>query len=179
VLVCPTRRCIVQKYTCLPAALAIAAVLLAVSAGCGNGPPGGGSSVAIEAAPQFSVTTLDGRSYSLSDLKGRPVVLTFWASWCPACAQLAPRLDALYTTHQDDGLLVLGVAGADSEEDLTKKAESLKITYPIALSEEAVRAYGVHTIPMTFFIGRDGTLATSVMGAAPDGVLAEAVQKIL
>ncbi len=106
-------------------------------------------------------------------------MLNFWASSCPACAQLAPRLESIYLEHKAEGLLVLGVAGTDSEEALKRKAESLNISYPIALSEETAAAYGVRIIPMTFFIDRDGALAASVMGAADESVLADAVQKIL
>jgi thiol-disulfide isomerase/thioredoxin len=158
-------------------ALAATVLLLPSLTGCGSNreaPVRGPRS-----APDFSLTALDGASYRLSDLRGRPVVLNFWASWCPACSQLAPRLEQLGQSHAEQGLFVVSVSRDEPAEALARKAESLSITYPIALSDETVAAYRVRVIPMTFFIDREGVLVESIMGAADESALADAVRKIL
>lgn len=130
-------------------------------------------------APAFSFDTLDGETISLADLKGRPIVLNFWSSTCPHCSTLAPHLETLNQEYQEQGLQVLGVAGRDSERALRDKAEGLNLTYPIGMSPEAVAAYGVRGIPMTFFIDREGNIVSSVLGSRGLPDLEAEVQKIL
>ncbi|UCH34585.1 MAG: TlpA family protein disulfide reductase [Armatimonadota bacterium] len=130
-------------------------------------------------APDFSLVSLDGDAYSLADLKGKPIVLNFWSSTCPHCATVAPYLQDLHTQHADQGLVVLGVAGLDSETALRDKASSLKITYPIAISPDTGRAYDVARIPLTYFIDREGNISESIRGAQPRGQFEDAAQKIL
>jgi cytochrome c biogenesis protein CcmG/thiol:disulfide interchange protein DsbE len=177
--------------------LAVIAMLAFVLGGCASGPapetplgetlgespeaaaPPRAGTLEPGPAPTFSLDTLDGETISLADLEGRPVVLNFWSSSCPHCATLAPHLETLSKEHQEQGLQVLGVAGRDSEQALRDKAEALNLTYPIGMSPEAVSAYGVRGIPMTFFIDREGNIVSSILGSRglPD-VEAE-VQKIL
>jgi cytochrome c biogenesis protein CcmG/thiol:disulfide interchange protein DsbE len=130
-------------------------------------------------APDFNFTALDGSRISLADLAARPVVLNFWASWCPACAMTAPNLQAIYEKYGGQGLLVVGVAGEDSEEDISKKAKELGITYPVAISHKTAIDYRVRAIPATFFIDRDGQLISSLVGAREPAEFEAEVQKIL
>lgn len=177
--------------------LAVIAMLAFVLGGCASGPapgppPGEAVGESPEAAapsragplepgpaPAFSFDTLDGETISLADLEGRPIVLNFWSSSCPYCAALAPHLETLNQEHQEQGLQVLGVAGRDSEQALRDKAEALNLTYPIGMSPEAVAAYGVRGIPMTFFIDREGNIVSSVLGSRELPDLEAEVQKIL
>ena len=168
----------------LLAALALA-LLTVVAAGC-RAPTAASSSASPPAAtspgspaPDFSLVSFDGDSYSLGGLKGKPIVLNFWSSTCPHCATVAPYLQDLHTQHADQGLVVLGVAGMDSESALRDKASSLKITYPIAISPDTGRAYNVARIPLTYFIDREGNISGSIPGAQPRRQFEDAVQKIL
>ena len=152
----------------------VIAVLALLSTGCGPLPQ-----ETPRAAPAFSFNTLDGKAIRLSDLKGSPVALNFWASWCPACATNSPNLQAIHERYAGDGLVVLGVAADDSEEALAEKARDLGITYPIAISDATADAYGVRAIPITFFIDKQGMIVSSVLGAASFKDLEAEVKKLL
>lgn len=129
-------------------------------------------------APDFTLKTLDGKSVSLSSLKGKPVVVNFWASWCHFCAQEAPDLEAIYKQHHAKGLQLLGV-GTDEASKLAAKAKELGLTYPIGSNPKAAEMYGVQGIPHTFFVNKEGKLVSQVVGARPRAELETEVKKIL
>jgi peroxiredoxin len=129
-------------------------------------------------APDFSLTTLDGKTIKLSDLKGKPVVVNFWASWCHYCGGEARDLEALYKQYRPQGLQMLGV-GVDDPAALKRRAEELKLTYPIGSNPEAAKRYGVSGIPHTFLINREGKVVSSLIGARPRAELEAQVRKIL
>ncbi len=179
----------------------IVALLLCVG-GCGKPPTSSESGPAATPAPprpsaaqptrpvgeqlkpaiDFSFTAFDGSTYSLAGLRGKPVVLNFWSSWCPHCATVAPYLEALYQQHKAEGLVVLGVAANESQDEqkaLRKKSQSLKLTYPIGVSEATARAYDVSGIPDTYFITREGKIAASILGAKPELEFKAALEKII
>ena len=139
--------------------------------------PEGASAVPAQ-TPAFSFTAFDGESYSSESLRGRPVILNFWADYCPACAELAPRLEEVYQKHKGEGLLVFGIGADGSEEALEKKAAALGITYELATSTKTVEAFAVRAIPMTFLIGADGELKSAILGARQPEQLAAEVEKI-
>ena len=171
---------------CLFAVLALA-LLAFVAAGCrapsASAPSASAPSPSAPqqsgAAPDFSLVSLDGEAYSLADLKGRPIVLNFWSSGCPHCVTVAAYLQDFQTEYSEQGLVVLGVAGMDSETALRDKASSVGVTYPIAISPDTARAYNVSPIPMTYFIDREGEVAASLLGAQPRRQFEDALQKIL
>lgn len=163
------------KATRLAAGL-ITLVLLAVGCGQVRTPR---AATEPRTAPDFSLTAFDGAAYSLAELKGTPIVLNFWSAGCPACTTALPHLEALYQKHKSDGLLVLGVAGFDSEQALKEKAKSLGLTYPIAISPEAGRAYRVHAVPVTFYINRESEIVSSLLGARDASEFEAEAQKIL
>ncbi len=162
-------------------ALAVAAIALSALAGCSQTPSPRTPQSPQQAspAPDFSVTAFDGATYTLADLKGRPIVLNFWSLVCPHCATVVPYLEDLHRKHSSDGLLVLGLAGHGSETALKEKADSLGITYPTGISPDAGRAYRVTGVPMTFFIDREGNIAASILGAQPRDQFEQATQDIL
>lgn len=165
-------------------ALAVLVMLVPVLDGCGRQTgPTRESAPAQQAelgrsAPDFSFTTVDGETISLAALRGKPVLLNFWASWCHFCIEEAPHLEALYQQYEQNDLQVLGV-GTDSQDALRRKAEELKLTYPVGSNPEAAGMYGVSGIPHTFFIDRDGKLVSSVVGARPRADLEAEVKRIL
>jgi peroxiredoxin len=129
-------------------------------------------------APDFTLTTLDGKTIRLSDLKGKPVIINFWASWCHYCVQEAPDLEAVYKQYHPRGLQLLGV-GTDEAAKLQAKAKELGLTYPIGSNPKAAEMYGVQGIPHSFFVGKDGKLISQVVGAVPRPELETQVKKIL
>lgn len=111
-------------------------------------------------APDFTVETADGAKVKLSDLKGKPVVLNFWASWCGPCRKEMPDLETVYQTYKDQGVQVVGVNVGDSKVAVANFTSQVKTTFPVWLDtkEEAQQAYKILPIPATFFIDRNGTI---------------------
>lgn len=133
-------------------------------------------------APDFALQSLDGRKVKLSDFRGKPVLLNFWATWCPPCKVEMPWFEDLQRQYGKDGLVVLGVAMDDSEPaTIAKFASELGVNYPVLLGTDQVSDdYGdVQYLPTTFYIGRDGTIVDKMTGLLDRKDIDNAVQKIL
>ena len=119
-----------------------------------------------EAAPNFSLKTLDGEVFDLAEHianDGRPVILNLWASWCPPCRSEMPSIDVAAQRHPE--VQFIGVAVEDDPVDAADFANEIDISYTIAVDDGTVEeAYPVLGLPGTFFIAADGTLAKSHFG---------------
>lgn len=120
-----------------------------------------------QAAPAFSVTDINGQRISLSGLKGKPVLLTFWATWCAPCRQELPLIQSAYRAHHDQGLAVVAVDYGDESAGTVRAFwDSLGLQPPPALDPDGrvADAYGVGLktsgLPVSVFIARDGTIST-------------------
>ena len=134
------------------------------------------------AAPDFTLESLDGKSMRLSDLRGKAVLLNFWATWCGPCKIETPWLVELQNQYGSQGLQVIGVAMDDSgKEDIAKFAKEMGVNYPVLLGKEAVGdAYGgVPALPETFFIGRDGKIVDKIIGLKDKGDIEDSIKKAL
>lgn len=134
------------------------------------------------AAPDFSLETLDGKNLRLSDLRGKAVLLNFWATWCGPCKIETPWLVQLQKEYGSQGLQVIGVAMDDSgKDDIEKFAKDMGVNYPVLLGKEAVGdAYGgVPALPESFFIGRDGKIVDRIIGLKGRGEIEDAIKKAL
>lgn len=110
-------------------------------------------------APDFSLVTLDGNSVRLSDFHGKPVILNFWATWCPPCREEMPALEELWQQYGAGGVVVLGVDQGESTAIVERFIrEKVDTTFPILLDgDHAVGdSYFVRSLPTTFFIDRNG-----------------------
>ena len=127
----------------------------------------------VEAAPPFDLTLFNQESLSLADLDGKVVVLNFWASWCPPCRFEMPDFEAAWKEYRDEGVVFVGIAVSDSEEDARSFAEETGVTYPIGLDGEGVTsvAYEVTSLPTTVFIDREGRIARRLTSRANMGAL--------
>lgn len=116
-----------------------------------------------EPAPDFTLPDVHGRPVRLSSFRGRPVVLTFFASWCVPCEEELPVLEAVRREH-GGRLGVVAVSYEDFADDARRFVQRLGITYPALLedptSNPVAERYGVHGIPVTFFLDAGGRIAT-------------------
>lgn len=140
-------------------------VLLLLSTTCGTRKPEQEGSMS---AADFTLSALDGETITLSELKGKVVLVDFWATWCPPCKNSIPHLIELYEKYKDRGFIVLGISLEDREK-LEKFVAEYNITYPILLgTRDIAQTYGVQAIPKSIFIDRKGTIRKVQTGFSPE-----------
>jgi thiol-disulfide isomerase/thioredoxin len=133
-------------------------------------------------APDFVLESLDGRNVHLSDLRGKAVLLNFWATWCAPCKIEMPWFVELQSQYGSQGLQIVGVAMDDSsKDDIAKFAKDMGVNYPILIGKEAVGdAYGgVPALPESFFIGRNGKIVDRIIGLKGKGEIEDDIKKAL
>jgi cytochrome c biogenesis protein CcmG/thiol:disulfide interchange protein DsbE len=132
-------------------------------------------------APSFALADLDGNPLRLADLRGRPVIVNFWASWCAPCVEEFPLLRAALAAHAGDGLAIVGIVYLDRSEAARAFMARMGATWPAAMDPaEAVAAqYGIFNPPESFFIGRDGVIAGRQIGQLSAADLDRQLSQIL
>jgi len=118
-------------------------------------------------APSFGVRTLDGKMFRMSENRGRPVVLDFWATWCGPCRTSMPHLARIQERYSGDGLVVLGLSVDEEGPAVVRRyAERLHIHFRLAMADEKLLdQYGpIRQIPTTFFINRRGQVVRRTVG---------------
>jgi cytochrome c biogenesis protein CcmG/thiol:disulfide interchange protein DsbE len=141
-------------------------VVLAV--GCGSigstrGPAGAG-----DPAPALTGTTLDGATFDLAALRGRPVIVNFWASWCVPCREEFPLFVDAARVRAGDGLEIVGVEWRNDDDSAAREfAASHGATWPTVTDPDGSRATAWQAVapPQTYFIGRDGVIRSRQIGA--------------
>jgi len=108
--------------------------------------------------PAFTGRTVDARQLSLTDLRGRVVVVNFWASWCLECRPEMPGLERLHREFASRGLAIIGINAREDRQAAGRYATELGLTFPVVLDQDGKNnnLYGVIGIPTTFVIARDG-----------------------
>ncbi len=141
--------------------------------------PSGSSAKRSDDGLNFTTQSLSGGKIHLSQFRGHPVIVDFWATWCAPCRRQIPELNQLYKKYNKTrGLVVLGIScdmidgkGLQSVEPFV---EELQIDYPIALADQAlVDSLGVEAIPTTLFVGPDGKVVSRIVGAGRSGEISE------
>ncbi len=151
-----------------PGALLVLAltVALLVALGLGlarsqAGPVGVGAPV-----PSFTLTTFEGETLAVEELRGRVVVINFWASWCKPCEQEAADLEQAWRMYRDQGVLFLGVNYVDTEPEALAYLARFDITYPNGpdLGTRIAQAFRIRGVPETFVVGPDGRIVAVKIG---------------
>jgi cytochrome c biogenesis protein CcmG/thiol:disulfide interchange protein DsbE len=132
-------------------------------------------------APDFTLTTFKGTTISLEDLRGKPAVINYWASWCPPCRVEAPLLERTWRAYKKRGLIFLGVNIQDRKEDALNYIREFDITYPNGPDPtgEIAIDYGVSGLPVTFFVSSKGEVVRRWVGAIEKSVLISSIEEIM
>ncbi|MGQ9927892.1 MAG: TlpA family protein disulfide reductase [Chloroflexaceae bacterium] len=140
----------------------------------GHSPPARG-----DPAPDFSYTLPDGMTVRLSDLRGTPVVLNFWASWCLPCVEEMPILQAAYAAAEGK-LVVLAVNRNELPAAIARFTASTPVTFPLIanIGGDIGDRYAVNSLPVTYFIRRDGTISAWHIGALNKRALTEQLEAL-
>jgi len=122
----------------------------------------------LDQAPQFSIRTFEGKVVRLSDLRGKPVVVDFWATWCRPCRASMPHLDQVQKRFHSQGLVVIGLS-VDEEtnpSEVRRFAQDLGVSFRLGMANEKVLdQYGpIRYLPTTVFIDRKGKMVRRVKG---------------
>ena len=148
---------------------------------CATGSASSGAQVG-NLALDFELQDLDGQTISLSGLRGSPVMLNFWATWCPPCRAEMPYLQQIYDEWSAEGLVMLAINLRESPSLVEGFMQSNGLSFPVLLdSTGSVGAkYNVSGIPTTFFIDRDGIIRQKRVGAYPSKeAIEEDLRKIM
>ncbi len=132
-------------------------------------------------APDFAIHLPDGSTAHLSDYRGRPVILNFWATWCPPCRLEMPDLVETYETHKDEGLVVIAIDDAEAHDLVSAFVEEFGMTMPVVVDPQGdvMRAYKTNSLPSSFFIDRDGVVRVRWLGLLTPDVLEQNLRSIL
>lgn len=118
-------------------------------------------------APPFELKDVNGKKSSLSEYKGKVVLLNFWATWCEPCKSELPSLNNIYATLKDKGFVVLGVSVDTSEKTVRNFIMDEKIVFPVLLDKDKdvyFDQYAIMGLPTSFLINRDGIIVEKIIG---------------
>ncbi len=131
-------------------------------------------------APDFTLKTLDGQTVKLSDYRGKPVLVNFWATWCPPCRQEMPDLEKAYQKYKDQGMVFLGI---DMQEDQGTvknfvQQNGYHWTFAIDADSRVADTYQASAIPTSYFVDKNGIIRDTQIGAITPSLLEAKLSKI-
>lgn len=131
-------------------------------------------------APDFTLPMLNGDAFTLSEQRGTPVVINFWATWCPPCRAEIPFFQAAARKYNGH-VVVVGVDDGEPPALVTTFVDELGMTYPVPLDEDSAvsRAYRVNSLPTTYFVDAEGIVRNIHMGIISQAVLEEKIAQLL
>lgn len=140
-----------------------------------------------QTAPDFDMQFFNGYEWesateaTLADMRGKVVVLNFWASWCVECRVEADLLEQRWQQYRDQGVVFLGIAYVDAEPNSLAYLQEFNVTYPNApdLGTDIAQNYEITGVPETFFIGRDGQIAHVQIGPVSERVLDTVIGQLI
>ena len=132
-------------------------------------------------APDFTLTTFDGTTVTLSKLRGQVVIINFWASWCVPCRDEAPYLEKTWRKYRDRGVVFIGVAYVDTEKGALAFMKEFDITYLNGpdIGTRISDAYHIKGVPETYFVAKNGELRGNVIGPLSPPMLDGKIEPML
>ncbi len=132
-------------------------------------------------APDFTLTGFDGRTVTLSGLRGQVVIINFWASWCPPCREEAAYLEQTWRKYQGKGVVFIGVDWVDTEKEALAYIDEFDITYVNGpdLGTRIAQAYRIQGVPETFFVDKAGKLRSVQIGPLQAPELDNKIEELL
>jgi thiol-disulfide isomerase/thioredoxin len=118
-------------------------------------------------APQASFEDIQGNKFTLAQLRGKPVIVNFWATECPGCVNEIPLLVSMYKKYSPQDLVIIGVAmGYDPESQVREMVRQKNMNYPVVLdsNDDLLKAFNIKVTPTTIFIGKDGKIVKRKLG---------------
>jgi thiol-disulfide isomerase/thioredoxin len=157
--------------------LAVSFMAFMLFFGCTNK----GEQASADAAPDFTLQDMNGKTVSLSNFKGKVVIIDFWATWCPPCRAAIPGLERLHKAYGQKGLVVLGISVDQGGWDTVKEFQTgYGVTYPVLKGNDDVFAkYMVRSIPMLVITDREGKVRKRVIGVMSEEDLENEVKTLL
>ena len=133
------------------------------------------------AAPDFSLTGFDGRTVTLSQLRGQVVIINFWASWCLPCREEAAYLEQTWRKYQDQGVVFIGVDWVDTEKEALAYIKEFDITYLNGpdIGTHIADSYNIKGVPETFFVAKNGELRGVHIGPLTPPELDQKIEELL
>ncbi|HET7377291.1 MAG TPA: TlpA disulfide reductase family protein [Anaerolineae bacterium] len=166
-----------------PAILTPAAAPTPTKSSTGLNGPAGHTVETGDIAPDFELATLDGRTIKLSDLRGQPVLVNFWATWCGPCKEEVPLITAAYAQHQAAGLRVLAIdtTAFDDVQAVKKFVADYQMTFDILLDTDDAVGTGWNTLglPSSYFIDTTGKVVSMRIGQMSEQELNDSLKMIL
>jgi cytochrome c biogenesis protein CcmG/thiol:disulfide interchange protein DsbE len=162
--------------------LGIVPLLVLLAYGFKTDPKTVPSPLVAKEAPPFALKLFDGGSLTLQDLRGKVVVVNFWASWCyPACYEEAPLLEGAWRAYKEKGVVIVGVNIQDTEQGAREFMKRFSFTFPNGPDPKGKISidYGVYGVPETFFVDQEGRIAYKHVGALTAEILSRQIQKLL
>ena len=132
-------------------------------------------------APDFTLTSFDGDSITLSELRGQVVIINFWASWCPPCREEAAYLEATWRKYRNQGVVFIGVDYVDTEAEALAYIDEFDITYfnGADIGTRISHSYRIQGVPETFYVARNGELRGLKIGPLFPPELEQQIETLL